>query len=85
MCGCGVLMIMIHALLPPMWSPSLLPSPPLPSPPLSSLVPQSNNNLKPKEGEVTSRPWQWPLNMRVSTVHSLGWARGSKSTDHVHM
>ena len=59
--------------------------PPLPSPPLSSLVPQSNNNLKPKEGEVTSRPWQWPLNMRVSTVHSMGWARGSKSTDHVHM
>lgn len=26
---------------------------------------QSNNNMKPKEGEVTSQPWQWPLNYRV--------------------
>ena len=23
---------------------------------------ENNNNLKPKEGEVTSLPWQWPLN-----------------------
>ena len=26
---------------------------------------QGNAGLKPKEGEVTSRPWQWPLNYRV--------------------
>ncbi|KAK2162575.1 hypothetical protein LSH36_96g06009 [Paralvinella palmiformis] len=25
---------------------------------------QGNKNLKPKEGEVTSRPWQWPLNYK---------------------
>uniref|UniRef100_UPI00358ED439 protein O-mannosyl-transferase 2 n=1 Tax=Myxine glutinosa TaxID=7769 RepID=UPI00358ED439 len=25
---------------------------------------QSNSGLKPKENEVTSRPWQWPLNYR---------------------
>lgn len=25
---------------------------------------QGNAGLKPKEGEVTSRPWQWPLNYR---------------------
>ncbi|XP_006819012.1 protein O-mannosyl-transferase 2-like, partial [Saccoglossus kowalevskii] len=25
---------------------------------------QSNSGLKPKEGEVTSRPWQWPINYR---------------------
>lgn len=23
-----------------------------------------NNGLKPKEGEVTSQPWQWPINYR---------------------
>lgn len=28
---------------------------------------QGNAGLKPKEGEVTSRPWQWPINYRVST------------------
>lgn len=27
---------------------------------------QGNAGLKPKEGEVTSRPWQWPINFRVS-------------------
>lgn len=27
---------------------------------------QGNAGLKPKEGEVTSRPWQWPINYRVS-------------------
>lgn len=27
---------------------------------------QSNAGLKPKEGEVTSRPWQWPINYRVT-------------------
>lgn len=27
---------------------------------------QGNSGLKPKEGEVTSRPWQWPINYRVS-------------------
>lgn len=26
---------------------------------------QGNSGLKPKEGEVTSRPWQWPLNYKV--------------------
>lgn len=25
---------------------------------------ESNNNMKPKEGEVTSRPWHWPLNIQ---------------------
>ena len=24
-----------------------------------------NSNLKPKEGEVTSKPWEWPINYRV--------------------
>ena len=27
---------------------------------------QGNAGLKPKEGEVTSRPWQWPINYKVS-------------------
>lgn len=26
---------------------------------------QGNSGLKPKEGEVTSRPWQWPINYKV--------------------
>jgi dolichyl-phosphate-mannose-protein mannosyltransferase len=26
---------------------------------------QGNAGLKPKEGETTSRPWQWPINYRV--------------------
>lgn len=25
---------------------------------------QGNAGLKPKEGEVTSRPWQWPINLK---------------------
>ena len=25
---------------------------------------QGNSGLKPKEGEITSRPWHWPLNLR---------------------
>jgi dolichyl-phosphate-mannose-protein mannosyltransferase len=25
---------------------------------------EGNAGLKPKEGEVTSRPWQWPINLR---------------------
>lgn len=29
---------------------------------------QGNAGLKPKEGEVTSRPWQWPINYRVSFI-----------------
>lgn len=29
---------------------------------------QGNSGLKPKEGEVTSRPWQWPLNYKVNLV-----------------
>uniref|UniRef100_A0A1A9WTR6 Protein O-mannosyl-transferase 2 n=1 Tax=Glossina brevipalpis TaxID=37001 RepID=A0A1A9WTR6_9MUSC len=28
---------------------------------------QGNAGLKPKEGEITSRPWQWPINYRVLT------------------
>lgn len=32
---------------------------------------QGNAGLKPKEGEVTSRPWQWPINYRVSFVSNL--------------
>ena len=27
---------------------------------------QGNAGLKPKEGEVTSRPWQWPIDYQVS-------------------
>jgi len=27
---------------------------------------QGNKGLKPKEGEVISHPWQWPINYRVS-------------------
>lgn len=30
---------------------------------------QGNAGLKPKEGEVTSRPWQWPINYKVNRVH----------------
>jgi dolichyl-phosphate-mannose-protein mannosyltransferase len=31
---------------------------------------QGNAGLKPKEGEITSRPWQWPINYRVrSRLH----------------
>ncbi|XP_077999792.1 LOW QUALITY PROTEIN: protein O-mannosyl-transferase 2-like [Glandiceps talaboti] len=29
-----------------------------------AVMAQSNSGLKPKEGEVTSRPWQWPINYR---------------------
>lgn len=29
---------------------------------------QGNAGLKPKEGEITSRPWQWPINYKVSAV-----------------
>lgn len=25
-----------------------------------------NAGLKPKDGEMTSRPWMWPINLRVS-------------------
>ncbi|KPU75029.1 uncharacterized protein Dana_GF21197, isoform C [Drosophila ananassae] len=32
---------------------------------------QGNAGLKPKEGEVTSRPWQWPINYKVGIVLSL--------------
>ena len=30
---------------------------------------QGNAGLKPKEGEYTSRPWEWPINLRVSKVY----------------
>lgn len=26
---------------------------------------QGNSGLKPKDGEVTSKPWQWPINYKV--------------------
>ena len=29
---------------------------------------QGNSNLKPKEGEITSRPWQWPINYKVGVL-----------------
>ena len=32
---------------------------------------QSNNNMKPKEGEVTSKPWHWPFNYQVSFINKL--------------
>lgn len=32
---------------------------------------QGNAGLKPKEGEITSRPWQWPINYRVSQATTL--------------
>ena len=32
---------------------------------------EGNAGLKPKEGEVTSRPWQWPINYRVILIHHL--------------
>ena len=28
---------------------------------------QGNAGLKPKEGEYTSRPWEWPINIKVGT------------------
>ena len=32
---------------------------------------QGNAGLKPKEGEYTSRPWEWPINLRVSFKQSI--------------
>ena len=32
---------------------------------------QGNAGLKPKEGEYTSRPWEWPINLRVSFKQSV--------------
>lgn len=32
---------------------------------------QGNAGLKPKDGEVTSRPWQWPINYRVQIRREL--------------
>ena len=29
---------------------------------------QGNSDLKVKEGEVSSRPWQWPINYRVGYI-----------------
>ncbi len=31
-----------------------------------------NNNLKPKENEVTSRPWQWPTNWKGQRFTAWG-------------
>ncbi|CAA9999698.1 unnamed protein product [Nesidiocoris tenuis] len=33
---------------------------------------QGNAGLKPKEGEITSRPWQWPINYRLCEVLAFG-------------
>jgi len=30
---------------------------------------QGNAGLKPKEGEVTSKPWQWPINYKVFILY----------------
>lgn len=30
---------------------------------------QGNSELKVREGEVTSRPWQWPINYRVNNYN----------------
>lgn len=32
---------------------------------------QGNAGLKPREGEVTSKPWQWPINYRVSVNEDI--------------
>ncbi len=32
---------------------------------------QGNAGLKPKEGEYTSRPWEWPINLRVCILGIL--------------
>lgn len=32
---------------------------------------QVNNGLKPKENEITSRPWQWPINYKGQRF--TGW------------
>lgn len=32
---------------------------------------QGNAGLKPREGEVTSKPWQWPINYRVSSNENI--------------
>jgi dolichyl-phosphate-mannose--protein O-mannosyl transferase len=29
---------------------------------------QGNSDLKVKEGEVSSKPWQWPINYRVKCI-----------------
>lgn len=29
---------------------------------------QGNSELKVKEGEVSSKPWQWPINYRVCLI-----------------
>ncbi|KAL1114826.1 hypothetical protein AAG570_007650 [Ranatra chinensis] len=34
---------------------------------------QGNAGLKPKEGEVTSRPWQWPINYRGQFFSGSGY------------
>jgi dolichyl-phosphate-mannose-protein mannosyltransferase len=41
---------------------------------------QGNAGLKPKEGEVTSQPWQWPINYRVSIPYYLLLIH----TEHIH-
>ena len=28
-----------------------------------------NAGLKPKEGEMTSKPWMWPINLRVILIN----------------
>lgn len=32
---------------------------------------QGNSGLKPKEGEITSQPWQWPINFKVGNNYYI--------------
>ncbi|KAI0210003.1 Protein O-mannosyl-transferase 2 [Lamellibrachia satsuma] len=51
---------------------------------------QGNSGLKPQEGEVTSQPWQWPINFRGQPfsggdfrVYLLGKQRGHGDPKHI--
>ena len=54
--------------LSPFLPPSLSPFLPLTLSHSLPLALQSNNNMKPKEGEITSRPWHWPINLQVTPI-----------------
>lgn len=36
---------------------------------------QGNSGLKPKEGEITSQPWQWPINIKVHLLFFVYFVR----------
>ncbi|GFR57381.1 protein O-mannosyl-transferase 2 [Elysia marginata] len=46
-----------------------------------AVMTQGNSGLKPKEGEVTSQPWQWPLNYRVETHYYTSVFLGHAKAD----